>query len=81
VAAPGVAPELLVKVPPVPPSSQVADVALPPYVPPSAPVVPPWQTDIAEPALTHCAVRLAAGIRRVNMNKRVNLFISFCFSG
>jgi hypothetical protein len=44
---------LLAKVPPAPPSPQTAEVALPPYDPPNAAVVPPWQIAATpEPALT-----------------------------
>ena len=39
----GVLPELLVNVPPAPPSDQTAAVAPPPNEPPKAVVVPPWQ--------------------------------------
>lgn len=50
---PGVLPPLLAKVPPAPPSSQVAKVAPPPNEPPNAAEVPPWQiADIAGPAFT-----------------------------
>jgi hypothetical protein len=50
---PGVPPPLLAKVPPTPPSDQIADVAPPPNEPPREAVVPPWQiAATAEPALT-----------------------------
>jgi hypothetical protein len=53
VALPGVAPPLLAKLPPAPPSDQTAAVAPPPNEPPSAAVVPPWQIDAtAPPTLT-----------------------------
>ena len=43
---------MLVKEPPAPPSDHTAEVAPPPYDPPKAAVVPPWQmADTAEPAL------------------------------
>lgn len=52
----GVAPPLLAKVPaeaPDKPSDHTADVAPPPYDPPKAAVVPPWQTAAtAPPAFT-----------------------------
>ena len=41
--ADGVVPELLVKVPPAPPSDQTAAIAPPPNEPPNPAVVPPWQ--------------------------------------
>jgi len=53
VAVFGVVPRLLEKVPPAPPSFQIAPVAVPPNVPPRAPVVPPWHIAVrAPPALT-----------------------------
>ena len=46
-------PLLLAKVPPEPPSLHTAEVALPPYEPPKAAVVPPWHiAATAAPALT-----------------------------
>ena len=45
----GVAPPLLAKLPPAPPSDQTAAVALPPNEPPSGPVVPPWQIAATAP--------------------------------
>ena len=49
----GVAPPLLVNVPPAPPSDQTAEVAPPPKEPPKATVVPPWQiAAVALPVLT-----------------------------
>ena len=46
-------PALLANVPPAPPSLQTAEVALPPYEPPRAAVVPPWQIAATPaPALT-----------------------------
>ena len=46
-------PLLLVKVPPAPPSLQIAEVAPPPNEPPNNAVVPPWQmAATAEPAFT-----------------------------
>ena len=52
-AADGVFPVLLAKVPPAPPSDQTAAVAPPPKEPPRAVVVPPWQTaPRVPPALT-----------------------------
>ena len=47
----GVAPPLLAKVPPAPPSLHTAEVAPPPNEPPKAGVVTPWQIALnAEPA-------------------------------
>ena len=49
----GVAPVLLVKEPPAPPSDQTAEVAPPPNEPPKAVVVAPWHiAAMAPPAFT-----------------------------
>ena len=45
-------PPLLANEPPAPPSLHTADVALPPYDPPSAAVVPPWHIAVTGATLT-----------------------------
>ena len=58
----GVAPPLLVKLPPAPPSLHTADVAPPPKEPPKAAVVPPWQMAVTAPPTFTVGLRLTTTV-------------------